>query len=933
MQPRVTAVLVARNGAQYLPKTLAALAEQTRRPDSLVFVASPSSDASAELLAKAGPTHLVASPDSRSFGSAVTHAMQVTPSASTDNEWLWLLGHDNAPAPRALSALLAAVEVAPSVAIAGPKLMRWDSPDVIASYGESLTRFGRSVALVTDELDQAQFDIQTDLLAVAASGMLVRRQVWTALGGFDPALPSVDAALDFCVRARLAGHRVVGVPAARVASAGPAELFGRRSLSAGGQNRIRRSAQLHRRFVYSPAFAVPLHWLTVLPLALLRALGHLLAKRPGLVGGELAAGIAAAGDGRVPSARRNLRRTRRLGWPAVGALRLTWADLRERRAHDRGVEGPAARERIHPGFFSGGGAWIVLASAIASIIAFGRGADAVALTGGGLAPLSGSVADLWQHVGYGWRDIGAGFVGAADPFSSVLAVLGSITFWSPSLSIIAVYLLAMPLSALGAWWCAARFAERGWAPAVAAVAWAAAPSLLASLTGGHLGAVLAHILLPPLVLAVVGAARSWSHAAVAGLLFAVVAASAPILVPALLVVWLAWMIARPKSIHRLVGIPVVAGALFAPLIWQQFTRGNGIGLLADPGVPTVNPSVEGWQLALASTDSGLSGWEGFLSSLGLNPVFAPSAAVILLAPLVTLAVLSLFLPGSRRAVPSAAIAFLGFATAVAASHLAITSVGASPTTVWAGSALSLYWLGLVGTAGVGLEALQRRAGFAALFAGGSIAVLAVPLFVAAATGSGAVTESNGRLLPAFVSAEASTRPSLGTLELAAQPDGAIAATVHRGQGTTLDEQSTLDSTDTGTSDADARLATLAGNISSRSGFDIAGELDSLQIAFVLVPYSSDDSLAARERVTEALDGNRLLTPVGDTATGYLWHYAGIADGPAPSGPGPTGTTLGLGILIGQAAVVGLTVLLAVPTTRRRRVRSVGAVPERTVVQP
>jgi hypothetical protein len=122
--------------------------------------------------------------------------------------------------------------------------------------------------------------------------------------------------------------------------------------------------------------------------------------------------------------------------------------------------------------------------------------------------------------------------------------------------------------------------------------------------------------------------------------------------------------------------------------------------------------------------------------------------------------------------------------------------------------------------------------------------------------------------------------------------------------------------------ADARLATLAGNISSRSGFDVAGELDSLQIAFVLVPHATDDSVAAaRQRITDALDGNRILEPVGDTVNGYLWHYPALGAGTAPTGPGPIGTTTGIGILVGQGIVFALTLLLAVPTTRRRRVRS------------
>jgi hypothetical protein len=150
-------------------------------------------------------------------------------------------------------------------------------------------------------------------------------------------------------------------------------------------------------------------------------------------------------------------------------------------------------------------------------------------------------------------------------------------------------------------------------------------------------------------------------------------------------------------------------------------------------------------------------------------------------------------------------------------------------------------------------------------------------------------------------------------------------TVHRGQGTTLDEQSTLNATDRATSKSDERLATLAGNISSRSGFDIAGELDKLQVAFVLVPHATDDSVAAaRQRITDALDGNRILSPVGDTVNGFLWHYEALAPGTAPSGPGPLGTTTGVAIIVGQAIVFGLTLLLAVPATRRRRVRSARA---------
>jgi len=924
MQPRVVVVLVVRNGAEYLPRTLAALAAQSRRPDSVVLVDAGSADGSAGVLAAAGP--VVTTPGRRPFGAAVAHALQGLPPAATADEWLWLLGHDNAPEPSALSALLAAVEVAPSVAVAGPKLMRWDDPAVIASFGETITRFGRSVSLVDDELDQAQHDAHTDVLGVAKGGMLVRRSVWDALGGFDPALPTADAALDFGVRARLAGHRVAGVPTAKVASAGPPELFGRRSLSAGAVNRVHRAAQLHRRMAYAPAVAVPLHWLSLLPLAVLRSLVHLVAKRPGWVGGELSAAFSALFDASVGRARANIRRTRAMGWAAIAGLRMPLAQLRERRASTRAAATTTVvAESDRLGFFSGGGAWVVLLAAIAGVIAFGRFVDAPALAGGALAPLSATVAELWSHVGYGWHDIGAGFLGAADPFAAVLAVLGTVTFWAPSSSIVALYLAALPLAALTAWWCAARFSTRAWAPAVAAIGWAAAPPFLTSLGGGHLGAVIAHILLPLLLLAIVGAARSWSMVAVAGLLFAAVAASAPVLVPALLLGVIAWAAANPRRSLAVLGIPIPAAALFAPLIIEQFSRGTPLALLVSPGLPVTVGTPSALELAIGSAAGDVHGWSAFLPALGLPDSVGPVVVIVLLAPLAVLAVLALVLRGSRRSIPALVIALLGYLTAVVGIHLQLTVVGSEASASWPGAAVSLYWLGLLGAAVVALEALRRAAALPALALAAGLVLLAIPAAGAAATGSIAVADSNGRMLPAFASAQATTNPELGTLELHAQPDGGVAVTTHRGLGTTLDEQSTLAATDTALTPGDLRIATLTGNLASRSGLDVTGELDELQIAFVLLPDPTDPAAApVAQRITEALDGNRLFTPIGATSSGFLWHYSGLADGEAPSGPGPLGTDWGVAVIVAQAIIFGLTLLLAIPTTRRRRVRTAKA---------
>jgi hypothetical protein len=382
---------------------------------------------------------------------------------------------------------------------------------------------------------------------------------------------------------------------------------------------------------------------------------------------------------------------------------------------------------------------------------------------------------------------------------------------------------------------------------------------------------------------------------------------------------LVWMAARPTSIHRLVGIVIPAAALFAPLVVQQLGRGNWLGLFATPGHPVVAGRPSGLELAIGSPAGAVHGWDALLATLGITQG-GPAIVALTLAPLAALALLSLFLPGSRRSIPAMLVALLGFVTAVAVSQIEVSMVGSQTTPIWAGPALSLYWLGLVAAAVFALESLEASAAAPAFIVGATVVVLAVPLLGGAASGQIAVAESNGRLLPAFVSAEAGSRPGLGTLELTAEPNGGIGARIHRGLGTTLDEQSSLDATATTLSEADTELATLAGNLASRSGFDVAAELDRLQLGFVLVPEGAGEP--DRQRLVQALDGNRLLTPIGQTANGFLWNYEGLADGVAPSGPGPAGTTVGLAVLVGQGVVFGITLLLAIPTTRRRRVRAV-----------
>src|SRR5205823_4696378 len=124
-------------------------------------------------------------------------------------EWIWLLHDDCEPAPDALEQLLAGAGRSRSSAVLGPKLKDLSDRRVVREAGITTDRAGRRLTGVEPgEIDQGQHDGSRAVLAVSSAGMLVRRDVWNQLGGFDANLPLFRDDIDFCWRAHAAGYEV-----------------------------------------------------------------------------------------------------------------------------------------------------------------------------------------------------------------------------------------------------------------------------------------------------------------------------------------------------------------------------------------------------------------------------------------------------------------------------------------------------------------------------------------------------------------------------------------------------------------------------------------------------------------------------------------------------------------------------------------------------
>ncbi|MEV8024433.1 glycosyltransferase [Microbacterium sp. NPDC080220] len=926
MPARVHAILVVRPHGRgptdlHLSRTLRALAAQTRRADVLTVVLCGPDETLTRLASESGAEAVIVAGRNTGFAEALRLAGR-----RISGDAVWLLAQDTAPAPDALARLAGALETAPSVALAAPKLVSWDDPTRIVSLGVTLTRTGRTVGLADGELDQGQHDAGEDVLGSDIRGVLVRAQVWQALGGVDPGLAGADEGLDLGIRARLAGGRVALAPTAIVAVAGDGVAGTPTARSAGARGRrlyAVRKAQLHRRLVYAPAPVVPLHWLSLLPLALWRTLGHLVAKNPGRIGPEWAASVSVlVGVASVIRARRTIRRTRTTSWLSLAQLRIGRRDLRER-LEDEADAATAPREELR--FFSGGGAWVVLGALATSLLSFSALLAWPVLGGGGLAPLRSGVLALWTDAAYGPRALGWDTVGPADPFAAVVALIGSLSPLAPSRALVILWLLALPLAALGGWFAATRVTERSVLRCTVAFAWAVAPTFLVALVEGRPAAVILHLALPWLVYTATAARRSWSSAGLASILLVIVVACAPSLAPALGALWLvalilAIVVRRGRGAGRIIWLVIPSVAVFLPLVWYHLTRGDPLAVFADPGRPlAVAGNPDGllpkilFAFGYPSTDG--AGWLQFLGEDGRAWWVAAFTAPVL--------VLALLGPALGRLLPASlalVAAGLGVATAVLASGIALTAGSSGPVAIWPGSALSLAWAGLLLAAVAGLDGFRRVDALVPVAASLVIAFLAigaVPALTAVIRGDAALTDGPASTLPAYVQTAGSEGERDGeqtaTLVLTVQADAAYSAAVVWGASETLGGQTTVQSTRPALTAGDRELAHVTADLVSTATGDVVADLARHGIAYVLLeeaPGESDVARAARLGAQNLLNQRADLVSVGETARGALWSVDGtISERTVDDASGPHS----IRVALLQLGVIVVALLLAVPT--------------------
>ncbi|WP_369223120.1 glycosyltransferase [Streptomyces sp. R39] len=920
----VTAVLVSHDGARWLPDALAGLLGQERPVQYAVAADTGSADDSAQqLTASLGDANVLHLARRTGFGQAVEEASRTAPVLTPDDlpylkrpsgwdpvnrqwrddaydmpelpygepvQWLWLLHDDCAPEPGALAQLLRVVDNEmelgrDDVAVVGPKLRGWYDRRQLLEVGVTIANSGRRwTGLDRREQDQGQHDHVRPVLSVSTAGMLIRRDVFEELGGFDRRLPLMRDDVDLCWRATNAGHRVLVAPEAVVRHAEAASRE-RRTVDCAGRtsaspHKVDKAGAIYTLLVNARTAALPWIMLRLVLGTLLRTVAYLVGKVPGqaldeirgLLGTLLRPERIIAGRRRRGRSQLDKGELRPLFPPPGATVRAT---VEQVAGNLFGGDDEISAAGRHGGAVESGpggddaefleieqfarlkriarkpGPVLFLVLLLISLAACRALLGSGALAGGALLPAPDTASELWSRYLDAWHAVGAGGTPAAPPYLAIVAALASLLFGSTGLAVTVLLVASVPLAGFTAYFASRPLVTSRLLRAWAAIAYAFLPAATGALAGGRIGTAVLAILLPLIARAGIAASGlanssgtrgSWRATWAYALLLTITTAFTPIVWPIALVLGLAVLAVRRSDLVA-----------------------SGLRLLAQLGTPLL--VLAPWSLTLLPfgffKEAGLeygSSAASALDLLGASPGGPGTVDGLMLIGVVLAALAALLRSERQSAVRTAwAVALVGLVFAVLSNQSA-----------WAGPATLVYGVAILSAAALGADGARSRVAeqsfgwrqpVAALIA---FASAAGPLLLAAgwmlAGADGPVERRDPSQVPAFVAEDSTTTDQVRTLVLDSDSTARVSYMLVRGSGARMGDA------EVATADGEnAKLDKVVANLVAGSGADQADELGGFAVRYVLVHKG------APRDITRVLDATPGLSRLSQQNGGALWR--------------------------------------------------------------
>ena len=224
--PELTVIIVSYNTRELTLKCLETLYATTKETSfRTVLIDNDSQDGSAEAVAEHYPqVELIASKENHGFAKGNNLV-----AADAETEWLLLLNPDTECHEGAIDNLMAFAKANPDAGITGGRTVFPDGSLNIASCWNRITPwsvfcsatgltalFPKSEMFNPEAMGAWERDTVREVDIVVGCFLMIRRELWNELGGFDLKYFMYGEEADLCLRARSKGYRPMITPDAQI---------------------------------------------------------------------------------------------------------------------------------------------------------------------------------------------------------------------------------------------------------------------------------------------------------------------------------------------------------------------------------------------------------------------------------------------------------------------------------------------------------------------------------------------------------------------------------------------------------------------------------------------------------------------------------------------------------------------------------------------
>ncbi|MEI2834065.1 MAG: glycosyltransferase [Acidimicrobiia bacterium] len=211
--PSVVCVVVTNDPGEWFDESIKSIMD-SGYPDLTTLILDLSiNDGLKERVSKLAPKAFLRKFDETyNFASAINDAVN-----SIEGATYVLICHDDVIINKGAISSMVQEAFRSNASMVGPKILDGENPDCLLEVGGMIDRFGVPYSgLEFGEVDQSQHDGVRDVFYVSSAAMLVRADLFRALGGFDELCFPGAEDIDLSWRAHLVGARVLVQPDATV---------------------------------------------------------------------------------------------------------------------------------------------------------------------------------------------------------------------------------------------------------------------------------------------------------------------------------------------------------------------------------------------------------------------------------------------------------------------------------------------------------------------------------------------------------------------------------------------------------------------------------------------------------------------------------------------------------------------------------------------